>query len=322
MNSRANGDERLKQGRRLLREGKFDRAADLFRRMTEDNPDDATAFEGWGTACFSLGKTDEALQAFTRVSQLQPQLARPLINLGAIYNRRGEYQKALDVLRKALQKDRNSADAYYNMGLAHRGLNQLRMAVSAYREAIRLAPEMAEAHLNLANAYAAMKNYRQAISSYRQALALRPGFERARRGLQQAEEALQGRQRTGPVFDQSPGKSAAAMAGRGEPQTLTADDLEQIRRTAPRCEEISRQLSRQLKTDFDHTLRELIKALTSTADAVALEERLEQFRQQVGTILPEFQELDILVRQLQQLSCPGETSPAQPADKGGTETAG
>lgn len=302
MSTRESND-RIKEGRRALRRGDFAAAADLFRDIVADNPDDATAYEGLGTACFSLGELEDAIDAFRRVTQLKPAEARGFINLGAIYNRRGDHQQALQTLRKALQKDRSSADAYYNMGVAHKGMNQLRMAVSAYREAIRLAPEMAEAHLNLANVYSAMDNPTQAITHYQKALEIRPDFERAARGLQQARQTQEERRSSARSLD----RFAPAAAELSETEQtddvstvpISSESLELIYHTALRARDVAQQLSVQLTTEFERTLLELNKAITQNEDSpAALEERLTRFRTVVGEILPQFQELEIRVQQL------------------------
>jgi len=308
MGSSPEAEDRLQQGRRLLKAGEFAAAEEFFRTMTGEDPDDATAFEGLGMACFSQGNHEGAFEAFTRVTQLVPQQARPFVNLGAVLNRLGRHQQALQALRKALSKDRSSSEAYYNMGLAHRGLGQLRMAVSAYREAIRRRPDMAEAHQNLANTYVALENYPQAVTHYRKALELRPDFERAERGLQQAEQAIE--QRTaGGILDRvaPPQPQTAHERATGSLPPISEDSLEIIDNSAIRARDVAHDLVRQLKQDFQRSLVQINKVVTSQPDSsLLLEERLEVLRQVIGEMRPRFQELETRVHQLRSAVSGGE----------------
>lgn len=296
--------DKLKQGRRLLRAGDFESAVDILRQFTAENPDDAPAFEALGTACFAIGDNDGALKAFQRASQLVPQESRVFVNLGAVHNRRREFKQALDVLRKALAKNRKSADAYYNMGLAHRGLGQAKMAVNAYREAIRLAPDMAEAYQNLGNIYYEMKNFAQSVTSFRRALELRPNFERAREGLEKAETALKQQTNPGARLDriQVATKKTSSAESAGGASIVSRDDLELLFKAAVRAHEVAGELAEKLSADFERALKELNKAVTRQTDSTGVvNEKLREFRAVINQIQPQFQEVDVRVRQIETL---------------------
>lgn len=293
----------FRSGRKLLRKGEFVQAADVLRQHVADNPDDAPGFEALGTACFAAGDNDGALQAFQRAAQLLPREVRVFVNLGAVHNRREEFKDALDVLRKALQKDRKSAEAYYNMGLAHRGLGQAKMAISAYREAIRLAPEMAEAYQNLGNVYLEMDNYPQAVTNYQRALDLRPNFERAARGLQQAEAALtEQRNPDHAISKLASGTSAAKRKVVAADAMVSSDDLQLVQNTATLIQEVSQQLIELLSNNFEDALKTLNRAVADQSDSpMIIDDCLAGFRQVVGEVLPQFQEIDVRVRQMDTL---------------------
>lgn len=293
----------FRSGRKLLRKGEFVQAADVLRQHVADNPDDAPGFEALGTACFAAGDNDGALQAFQRATQLLPREVRVFVNLGAVHNRREEFKEALNVLRKALQKDRKSAEAYYNMGLAHRGLGQAKMAVSAYREAIRLAPEMAEAYQNLGNVYLEMDNYSQAVTNYQRALDLRPNFERARRGLEQAEAALNEQRDPNRAINKLAAGSAASKRKNVDADAMvSSDDLQLVNSTATLIQDVSQQLIGLLANDFDCSLKTLNRAVADQSDSpMVIDDCLEGFRRVVGEVLPQFQEIDVRVRQIDTL---------------------
>ncbi len=306
------GDDKLKLGKRLLRAQDAAGAAACFRQVIADDPDNVTAHEGLGTACFLARDWDAALAAFTTVTRLRPREARGFINLGAVHNRKKEYQKALDTLRRALTHDRSSADAYYNMGLAHRGLKQLALAVSAYRETLRLAPEMAEAHLNLANTYFDMKNYVQAKKEYEKAIALRPGFERAMRGLQHTQQILdEEKRKTGPFgrLVESSAKSSNVDDALIAMQNLTDEDRllqrKQIQHVADVAESTARSLASRLHSELEKAVLSLNRAVTQSAGSpFVIQDALEEFRAKVADIIPLWQHLQEQTGQLQTLIKP------------------
>lgn len=303
METAPESEDRRKQGRRLLKSGDYAAAADVFRAIVDDNPDDMTAHEGLGTACFQLGDFDAAVAAFQRVTQLAPTTARGYINLGAVYNRRGDFRSALDALRRALQRDRASSEAFYNMGVAHKGMNQLSLAVSAYREALRHTPGMAEAHLNLANVYRDMQNLPQAERHYVKALELRPEFERARRGLEKVQAELERQEQAGSPFGRlvvsADAAAATGVAAVSRP-ALTDETREQIYRSAVDSAGLARTLARHLSGDFEQKLHALTFAVTQRAEQrPTIADAHEEFRDTLGTLVPLFQDLSDQVKQLQ-----------------------
>jgi tetratricopeptide (TPR) repeat protein len=300
MSSTPENDERLKDGRRLLRAGDFAAAADVFRAIIANNPDDVTAHEGLGTACFQAGDYAAAIDAFQKVTRLSPREARGFINLGAVYNRKGDYRNALDALRRGLQRERTSSEAYYNMGVAHKGLNQMSMAVSAYREALRHTPDMPEAHLNLANLYRDMNNLKQAELHYVKALELRPGFERAQRGLQQTRTQLEQQEQAGSPFGRLVDD---AEAPKGVPTVarppLSDETRELINVAALDSAGLARTLARHLNSDFEAKLHSLTFAVTQRSEQrPMIADAHEEFRDALATLVPLLQDLSNRVHRL------------------------
>jgi tetratricopeptide (TPR) repeat protein len=296
-------DDRVKQGRRLLRDGDFAAAADAFRGIIQDNPDDVPAHEGLGTACFQAGDYAAAVEAFQKVTRLVPKSARGYINLGAVYNRKGDHRQALDALRRALQRERMSSEAYYNMGVAHKGMNQLNLAVTAYREALRYAPDMPEAHLNLANVYRDMNNLQQAELHYEKALEFRPDFARARQGLEHTRQLREEQEQAGSPFgrlvnnsesgDGPTGVSTAALPA------LSEESREHIYRAAIDSAAVARTLARHLTSEFDETLHALTFAVTQRSEQRPMvADAHEAFRGTLTTLVPLFQDLSDRVKQL------------------------
>lgn len=304
MSSTSEVDERLRQARAALKSGDPAAAAELFRQVIADNPDDAQAHEGLGTACFRLKDYDAAIEAFVRVTRLDPRQPRAWINLGAVYNRMGDHAAAIDALRNALARDRKSADAYYNMGLAHKGLNQLSLAVTAYREAVRLAPDMAEAHQNLANAYVELNNLRQAEAHYRKALELRPDFEKALRGLQHVQAKLDENQQERALgrLVAAPADAPPETATQAAPPAFTDEDRERILAAATRGNDAARELASALSGEFEKALLALAGIIARKSDQrLLVRDAHEDYRDALRTLVPLIQELSVGMNQLKAL---------------------
>lgn len=178
----------LAEGRKCVRQQKYDLAIRFFEKALEENDADADAIEGLATAYFMEDQLDNALTQFGRITQLDPRNAAAHINMGAVCNRLGRFDEAITSIRKGLQWNRRSSQAYYNLGIAYKGQDDLGMAISAYREALRLDPEMKDAYYNLGNAYLSQGNVRQARLNFEAALKIDPKFARAKDGIRRVDD--------------------------------------------------------------------------------------------------------------------------------------
>jgi tetratricopeptide (TPR) repeat protein len=89
----------------LLAAGRFEEAADAYRRLIELSPDDPALHLNLGYALEHLDRLDEALTSLDRALQLQPDLALAHYNRGVVLERLGDRKGAVAAFRSAAQND-------------------------------------------------------------------------------------------------------------------------------------------------------------------------------------------------------------------------
>lgn len=120
-------------------------AAQLYKRLTDQNPQNAVYFNKLGISMHQQTALGQALKCYERAVKLDPTYADAENNIGTIYYQRKKYGKA----------------------------------IKAYQKAIAIRSDMPVLYSNLAYAYFEDKKYEQAIGAFRQALAMDPQlFER------------------------------------------------------------------------------------------------------------------------------------------------
>jgi len=87
----------------LFEAGKLEEAADAYRRLIEDHPNDAAARASYGGVLGTLKRYDEALAQLDRAAELDPLNAETYHNRGLVHERRGDVQAAIVQYRHALR---------------------------------------------------------------------------------------------------------------------------------------------------------------------------------------------------------------------------
>ena len=151
----------LEEAKAFMKEGDYDRAQMLFRRINRWVSED-----------------------FERVSKLSEEdrkkLSRILTEAGENMLVLKDYEYAIKTLEKAKGLDRNNVKAWIDIGrnLLERNV-QLPYAVSALKEAVKLAPNNVEANIMLGDAFRMQRQFKDAIESYTHALEIDPENEDA-----------------------------------------------------------------------------------------------------------------------------------------------
>ena len=102
------------QGRRAYEAGRFDEAAEAFRKAITAAPASATAHANLGLALVRLGKPGDAVKSFESALRLDPANVTAHASLGMLLADQGSTQAALNHLRTAFEhtpEDRNVAVA-------------------------------------------------------------------------------------------------------------------------------------------------------------------------------------------------------------------
>lgn len=148
----------------------------------------APAYRNWkslmaeGERFFARGRYEQAADRFRRAAQAQPQRPAAWVNLGVALVEWQQYGAALSALERALELAPEFAPAHLARADALRGLGRLTPAVEAYRRAIALQP-FAPALNKLGCLLRVLRRGEEAESCYRKALDLAPNYATARVNL-------------------------------------------------------------------------------------------------------------------------------------------
>ncbi len=93
----------MEQASALYAEGDWAGAAEIFRSISEAEPENGAAFFGLGRALYDSRQVDPALEAYVKALQLDFQPALTVIQLARGHAAKGEDDKALEWLGKAAQ---------------------------------------------------------------------------------------------------------------------------------------------------------------------------------------------------------------------------
>jgi len=162
------------KGHGFRENGRYDFAAEEFRRATECDPEYATAFAELGSLLAQTGDHDGALSALGRAVELHP-----------------PYMNAYDGLITALEEEGDVAAAVAAVRLRERG-NELRQdgalgpAIDELRQAISLNPGYALAHAELGMLLAQQGDPEGALHALRRALEIAPTLTQTHGNLMRA----------------------------------------------------------------------------------------------------------------------------------------
>ena len=134
-------DPRLEQGRNLLRHGDYARAADQFRSLLAERPDDPAGYAGLASAALKLGNIREAVRACSTGLAVDSTATELHNTLAAAYAGDGRYALAIAALDRALRQHPDFAFGHANRGGLHFKLGQYQLAERHLRRARQLDPD-------------------------------------------------------------------------------------------------------------------------------------------------------------------------------------
>jgi tetratricopeptide (TPR) repeat protein len=184
----------------LFEQGRHQEAADAYRRLVAQDPEDATLRTSLAGALGALGRYDEAMQELDAAVRLEPLNVEAYHNRGAVFERRnqpaaaiGEYRRAVrynpqyEPSRRALLRLTGSAEVNPPKDEAERRAAALAQqasqaarrgdypaAMKLLDQAERAAPRYVMVHQYRSNVAYLAGDTRQAIAALEKALALEP----------------------------------------------------------------------------------------------------------------------------------------------------
>ena len=197
----------------MFQHGYLDAAAESFKHVIEQKPNDAEAYynlgtlnlrrnnlteartyleqtvtmrpnypEAWnnlGMIAAQQGLPDEAAHNFQQSLSLRPDYAVALANLGNLYRRQGAFEQAQNLFNRALQLQPDNPELYYNFGMLYAQQGQSQQAADYLHKAITLRPAYPEALNNLGVLYVRSGDYNRAEEQFKTCIRLTPSFDQS-----------------------------------------------------------------------------------------------------------------------------------------------
>ncbi|MBF0381093.1 MAG: tetratricopeptide repeat protein [Magnetococcales bacterium] len=153
----------------------LDVAVHLYRKILQNQPDNAVILSNLGLALKGIGELQEAEAILLRATSINQNFAEAFHNLGIIKKALGNFSEAITCLRKAIAIKPEFATAHYDLGviLQEQGVDEEEV-VLCYQKAIDIKPDYAEAYRNLGVALQAQGESSKAITCHRKAISISP----------------------------------------------------------------------------------------------------------------------------------------------------
>ncbi len=104
----------------------YEKAKQVFKRITKLNPNSYRAFYNLGIACFNLRQLEKAIIYLEKALKMKPDYKYCLYNLGLVYEDMEKYEDALKFYEKALEIDPNFIYALIARSEIRRKLDRLK----------------------------------------------------------------------------------------------------------------------------------------------------------------------------------------------------
>jgi len=166
--------ELFQQGLQLQAAGQPAAAAERFRAVLRQAPDNVEAHVNLGNALIDLAQPAAALASYQRALQLRPAMRELNLNIGLAQEALGQDAVAAATYEAALAHGPASAQVLNNLARLLRKAGRLDESIVRWRAAIALEPAAAALHDGLAGVLSAQGRVDQAVDSLRTAIALDP----------------------------------------------------------------------------------------------------------------------------------------------------
>lgn len=158
--------------------GQWQKAADLYQKVLQEDPDALLALEGLAQLAQESGNLHKAQQLWQRACDLKPDHPRFGLQLGDVYADLNQWQEAADSYQSALtlglEAQVDVEPLHTRLGQAKQALGRLEEAVAHYQEALRLNPSSVTLLAALGYVYSCLGQWTEAVQAYQQALHLNP----------------------------------------------------------------------------------------------------------------------------------------------------
>lgn len=175
--------EAFNHGAALFQTGRFDEAAETFRRLADVRPDIANLHANLGLSLRAAGRPDEAMEPLRQALRLRPAYPDVLSALGGILLDRRNIDHALVAFRELAKLKPDYPGALLTLGNLFMFTGDGERAHAAYRLSLAVEPDVAVNYNNLGAVSLSLGRPHDAALNYRRALAIDVGKPEYRKNL-------------------------------------------------------------------------------------------------------------------------------------------
>jgi tetratricopeptide (TPR) repeat protein len=162
-------------GEDAVRHQDYSSAVPFLERATKGLPGNPDGWALLGRAYHASGRYDDAAEAYKKAVELAPQNLNYRSTYGLILGQAGQLDAGLAALQKVTSTPGyKDAAGWTNLGWIYRNMNKAAESIAAYQKALELDPKEEQAALGLGWAYSYTKDYDRAIQAYNKAIELNP----------------------------------------------------------------------------------------------------------------------------------------------------
>ncbi|MET0285083.1 MAG: tetratricopeptide repeat protein [Polyangiales bacterium] len=167
-------DLKLRLGAALVTAGKIDEAEGVIEQVLKERPASAEAEHYLGRVLFARKETALAVQRFERSVNFDMRVAEYHMYLAWALLEQGDYGSAMESVQRAIKLDPNLGDARWILGRIQLRTGAVKDALVNLQAALRLKPGRVEALANIGDAHDELRDLSDAIKSYQEAVKRAP----------------------------------------------------------------------------------------------------------------------------------------------------
>ncbi|MEK4521634.1 tetratricopeptide repeat protein [Psychrobacillus sp. FSL W7-1457] len=202
-------------GIQAIQEENYEKAAELFNKAIEENPEESIGFINFGNLLASMNENERAERFFQKAITLD-EAATAFYSLANLYYNTERFEEAAKLYEKAIAKGIEGPDAYFMLGKSFQKVDQTKLALPylqrayeldetqdiqikltygialaslemfdiaepIFKEILELDPENADAHYNMGVLYAvSTSDTESALKHLKAAFTIQPNYDQAR----------------------------------------------------------------------------------------------------------------------------------------------
>ncbi|HEX5660275.1 MAG TPA: tetratricopeptide repeat protein, partial [Polyangiales bacterium] len=163
-------DLRMRLGAALVTAGKIDEAEGVVEQVLKERPASGEAEHFLGRILFARKETALAIQHFERAVNFDIRVPVYHMYLAWGLLEQGDYGSAMESVQRAIKGDPNLGDARWILGRIQLRTGAVKDALVNLQAALRLQPGRVEALANMGDAYDELRNLPEAIKNYQEAV--------------------------------------------------------------------------------------------------------------------------------------------------------